>query len=90
MVADAVAQLRTWIERRGVVFFGTDLGAVDPDPALEYQLMREAGMSSDAILASLTPGARIEPGAPADLVAFEGDFANVRYTIRGGRVIYRK
>jgi len=89
MVADAVAQLRTWIERGGTVLFGTDLGAVDPDPALEYQLMRGAGMDSDAILASLTPGARLEPGAPADLVAFDGDFANVRYTIRGGRVVYR-
>jgi len=90
MVADAVAQLRTWIERGGMVLFGTDLGAVDPNPALEYQLMREAGMSADAILASLTSGARIEPGAPADLVAFDGDFANVRYTIRNGRVIYRQ
>jgi len=87
MVADAVAQLRTWIERGGTVLFGTDLGAVDPDPSLEYQLMREAGMDSDAILASLTPAARMEPGAPADLVAFEGDFANVRYTIRNGRVV---
>ncbi len=90
MVADAVAQLRTWLERGGTVLFGTDLGAVDPDPSLEYQLMREAGMDSDAILASLTPGVRMEPGAPADLVAFDGDFANVRYTIRGGRVVYRQ
>jgi imidazolonepropionase-like amidohydrolase len=90
MVADALAQLRTWIDKGGTVLFGTDLGAVDPNPSLEYQLMREAGMDAGAILASLTYGTRLERGATADVVAFAGDFANVRYTIRNGRVIYRK
>jgi imidazolonepropionase-like amidohydrolase len=90
MVADALTQLRAWIDKGGTVLFGTDLGAVDPDPSIEYQLMRETGMDSGAILASLTPHARLAPGATADLVAFAGDFSNVRYTIRNGRVIYRK
>ena len=90
MVADAINQLHTWIDKGGTVLFGTDLGAVDPDPALEYQLMREAGMNTAAILAALTAGAPPAPGATADLVAFDGDPANVRYTIRNGRVVYRK
>jgi imidazolonepropionase-like amidohydrolase len=91
MVETAVGQLRSWIAAGGEVLFGTDLGAVDPDPSEEYALMRAAGMSFRQILASLTtsPAARfggsgrIAAGAPANLVAFEGDFADVRVTVTG-------
>ena len=96
MMRAAVDQLRTWIAAGGAVLFGTDLGAVDPDPAEEYALMRDAGMSFREILASLTttPAARfgglggLAAGAQADLVAFDGDLANVRFTMRRGRVVW--
>src|SRR5438045_8850841 len=42
-VSTAVGQLRDWIAAGGEVLFGTDLGAVDPDPADDYALMAEAG-----------------------------------------------
>lgn len=98
MVDTAVGQLRAWIAAGGTVLFGTDLGAVDPDPAEEYALMRAAGMSFREILASLTtaPAARfggagrLIAGAPADVVAFDGDFANVRLTLRGGEIVFAR
>jgi hypothetical protein len=79
----SAAQLRKWIDAGGLVLFGTDLGAVDPDPALEYQLMSEAGMSFDEILASLTT-------TPAEFFGFETgneltvfrDLTDVRYIFR--------
>jgi imidazolonepropionase-like amidohydrolase len=103
MVETAVGQLRDWVRAGGEVLFGTDLGAVEYDPTPEYVLMSQAGMSFPEILESLTTApsrrfggdARIAPGLPADLVVFAGDpaddiraLARVRYTIRGGRVIY--
>lgn len=82
-VRAAVAQLRAWRTVGGDVLFGTDLGAVDADPSLEYALMKRAGMSFPEILASLTttPAARfraesqgrIAPGHRADLVVLAGD-----------------
>jgi imidazolonepropionase-like amidohydrolase len=93
-----VAQLKAWNAIGGTVLFGTDLGAIDPDPSEEYELMSRAGMSFRQILASLTTApaerfggqARIAPEMAADLVAFKDSFAAVRYTIRSGRVIYQK
>jgi imidazolonepropionase-like amidohydrolase len=79
----------------------------DYDPADEYALMEEAGMSVRHILASLTttPAAqfqetkergRVAPGLAADLVVLNGDpsknvraLADVRYTFRGGKLIYQ-
>ena len=93
MVNAALDQLRSWITDGGTVLFGTDLGAVDPDPAEEYALMKAAGMSSSQLLASLTTtpaarfggSARIAAGEPADVVVFDGsDFAKVRRTIVNG------
>jgi dihydroorotase-like cyclic amidohydrolase len=60
--------------------------------------MSRAGMSFRQILASLTTApaerfggqARIAAGMEADVVAFRGSFAAVRYTIRSGRVVYQK
>jgi imidazolonepropionase-like amidohydrolase len=86
---NATNQLRAWHERDGAVLFGTDLGAVDPNPLSEYALMRRAGLGFRDILASLTtvPSQRfraanagvVRPGFRADLVVLDGDpAANLR------------
>ena len=102
IVRTATSQLRDWVALGGTVLFGTDLGAVDYDPSEEYALMREAGMSFRQILASLTTApaerfgesqrsGRIAAGFQADIVAFKGEsLADVRYTLRGGRVIAQR
>jgi imidazolonepropionase-like amidohydrolase len=84
IVDAALAQLRAWVANGGTVLFGTDLGAVDPDPSEEYQLMARAGMNFRQILASLTtkPAERfgrsreagqVVAGFQADLVVLKGD-----------------
>ncbi|MBV9149667.1 MAG: amidohydrolase family protein, partial [Candidatus Eremiobacteraeota bacterium] len=71
----------------GSVLFGTDLGAVDPDPTDEYLMMVEAGMGFREILASLTTApaqrfggaaqsGRVAPGFQADVVVLDGDPVN--------------
>jgi imidazolonepropionase-like amidohydrolase len=78
------AQLRAWVANAGTVLFGTDLGAVDPDPTEEYRLMSQAGMNFRQILASLTTApadrfgkskqlGRVAVGYQADLVVFKSD-----------------
>jgi imidazolonepropionase-like amidohydrolase len=78
------AQLRAWIESGGAVLFGSDLGAIDYDPAEEYALMSAAGMNFAQILASLTTApaerfgegkrlGRVAAGYEADLAIFRGD-----------------
>jgi imidazolonepropionase-like amidohydrolase len=102
----ASGQLRGWIAAGGAVLFGTDLGAVDPDPLPEYELMEAAGMNFPQILASLTSmpaiifgdadeAGRIAAGCEADIVIVRGDpaadiraLANVRFTLRAGRILY--
>lgn len=84
IVNAALGQLRSWSTAGGVVLFGTDLGAVDPDPTEEYILMSHAGMSFRQILASLTTApavkfgqaaqvGRIAVGLQADLVVLNQD-----------------
>ena len=97
-VRTAIEQLRTWRTHGGTILFGTDLGAVDPDPAEEYSLMAEAGMDFREILASLTtaPAAqfgvsnecgRVAAGLRADLVVLNGeDVSDVQCVIRGGEM----
>ena len=103
----AVAQLSAALASGVTVLFGTDLGAVDPDPTGEYLLMTQSGMSFRQILASLTTTpagrfgeskrlGRIAAGLDADLVVVKDDpaknirtMANVRYTLRSGKIIYR-
>jgi imidazolonepropionase-like amidohydrolase len=79
-----VEQLRAWTTSGGTVLFGTDLGAVDPDPTEEYLLMANAGMSFRQILAALTTApadrfgkskqaGRITAGFQADLVVLKND-----------------
>jgi imidazolonepropionase-like amidohydrolase len=102
----AAEQLRDWREAGGTVLFGTDLGAVDPDPRPEYAAMASARMTFADVLASLTtdPAAcfaggertgRLAPGFRADVTVSSGQaardvraLADVRWTIRAGRVIY--
>lgn len=86
----ATSQLRAFIASGGAVLFGTDLGAVDPDPAEEYASLAEAGMDFRQILASLTTApaerfgesmrlGRVAAGLEADLVVLKGDpSANLR------------
>jgi Amidohydrolase family len=81
----AVGQLRAWLGVDGVVLFGTDVGYMtDYDPAEEYVLMTESGMSFRQILASLTTApaerfgaskqlGRIATGFAADLTVLKGD-----------------
>jgi imidazolonepropionase-like amidohydrolase len=84
VATNAAGQLRAWVQSGGTVLFGTDLGAVDPDPSDEYASMAEAGMSFGQILASLTAApanqfgesertGRIAPGFQADLVVLKRD-----------------
>jgi len=79
-----LGQLRAWLATGGTVLFGTDIGAIDYDPAEEYSLMSQAGMSFRQILASLTTApagrfgdanelGRIAPGFHADLTVFKGN-----------------
>jgi imidazolonepropionase-like amidohydrolase len=90
IVNTEVGQLRAWVASGGTVVFGTDLGAVDPDPIEEYILMAQAGMSFQQILASLTTApaerfgeskrlGRLALGLQADLVVLKNDPAdNIR------------
>jgi imidazolonepropionase-like amidohydrolase len=95
-----VEQLRAWVSAGGSVLFGTDLGAVDPDPGEEYALMAQAGMSFRQILVSLTTApaerfgkskelGRVAAGFRADLTVFKDGLSDVQYTIRDGKIIYR-
>jgi imidazolonepropionase-like amidohydrolase len=79
----AAGQLQAWAALGGTVLFGTDLGAVDYDPAEEFALMSAAKMNFPQILASLTTApaerfgdsqrlGRIAPGLEADLVVLKG------------------
>ncbi len=99
--ANAEAQVRAFVEAGGQLIFGTDVGYVtDYDPTDEYVLLQRAGLGFAAILTTFHGGAGagvIAGGSPADLVVLDGDpaaeiraLARVRYTIRGGQVIYER
>jgi imidazolonepropionase-like amidohydrolase len=76
----------------------------DYDSAEEFEMMRRAGLEFRDVLAALTtlPARRfsadsgtLEPGALGDVVIFHRDpaedvtaFAEVAYTVRGGRVVH--
>jgi imidazolonepropionase-like amidohydrolase len=83
-VANAIAQLRAWAASGGTTLFGTDLGAADYDPADEYALMAQAGMTVRQILAALTTApaerfgasrqlGKVEASLAADLTVLKGD-----------------
>lgn len=84
IVKTETGQLRAWIAVGGSVLFGTDIGAIDPDPSEEYALMAKSGMSFRQILASLTTApaeqfgesqqsGRVAAGLRADLTILKGD-----------------
>lgn len=91
-VTDAIKQLSAFSKAGGQVLFGTDVGYMtDFDPADEYVLMAQAGLTPMQILASLTTAparrwneggrrGRVRPGLDADLVVLNGDpAADVRH-----------
>lgn len=97
----AVDQLRAWAHAGLPVLFGTDAGAVDPDPAPEFDLMYAAGMNFGDILASLTTApakrfcasharGRLAQGFQADITVFGDSLGDVRYVLREGHLLYEK
>jgi imidazolonepropionase-like amidohydrolase len=102
----ATQQLKAFAAAGGTVLFGTDVGYIDVyDTTREFELMGRV-LGWRQILASLTTrpsqrfthgGGTLQPGAAADLTILDGDpaakvtaYARVRYTIRDGRIIYRR
>ena len=103
----AVAQLRLLLDANITILFGTDVGYMaDYDPAAEYRLMHQAGMSWRDILRSATsaPAALLGSGSgtvtvgePADLAIYAADptldvanFAQLSHTIIEGKVAWSK
>jgi imidazolonepropionase-like amidohydrolase len=98
---DAVEQVSAWADAGGQVLFGTDVGYMsDYDPAEEYRLLARA-LTPMEILASLTtaPAARWQEAGrrgrvaagmvlAADPAADSANFADVRCTLRGGRLLH--
>jgi imidazolonepropionase-like amidohydrolase len=83
----------------GEVVYGTDLGNGPIPPGIhvrEALLLHEAvRMTPEEVLTSMT-AARLEPGAPADLIALDGDpldeveaIGSLRLVVRAGRVVAR-
>jgi imidazolonepropionase-like amidohydrolase len=81
----------------GEVVYGTDLGNGPIPPGIhlrEALLLHEAvRMAPEEVLTAMT-AARLEPGAPADLVAVDGDplerieaLGELRLVVRAGRVV---
>ena len=85
VVKTTVDNFRAFVAAGGRVLFGTDVGYMtDYDPAQEYALMADAGMSPMQILASLTtaPAAtwreedrrgKLAAGMEADIVVLDAD-----------------
>jgi imidazolonepropionase-like amidohydrolase len=102
----ATHQVAAFAAAGGPILFGTDIGYIDVyDTTEEYRLLGRV-LTWRQILAALTraPAQRftresgaLAPGVAADLVVLEADpaadvtaFARVRYTLRGGHVIYHR
>jgi imidazolonepropionase-like amidohydrolase len=85
LVAGALKEVKDFSNAGGQILFGTDVGYMfELDPAEEYELMGQAGLTPMQILASLTtaPAARwnegekrgaVRAGMDADLVVLNGD-----------------
>jgi imidazolonepropionase-like amidohydrolase len=97
-LAVALDNLRRFHAEGGTVIYGTDLGNGPIPPGVhtrELDLLAEAGLSPDEILAALTR-APIEPGAPADLIGLRGDprwdrtaFDRIGLVVRAGAIALR-
>jgi imidazolonepropionase-like amidohydrolase len=94
----ALDNLRRFHEAGGRVIYGTDLGNGDWGIApgiypREAVLLREAGLTSDEVLAAMVRSS-LEPGAPADLIVLARDpledpeaLRELRLVVRGGRIV---
>jgi imidazolonepropionase-like amidohydrolase len=91
----AVDNLARFSDAGGRVVYGTDLGNGPIPPGIdvgEALHLAAAGLSPDAILASMTRS-RLEAGSPGDVVGLGGNpledlaaFGRVRLVVRSGRV----
>jgi imidazolonepropionase-like amidohydrolase len=94
----ALDNLRRFHGAGGRVFYGTDLGNGSIPPGIhahEAMLLHEAGLSREHVLGAMIRGP-LEPGAPADVVAFERspleelDALNaLKLVVRAGNVVAR-
>jgi imidazolonepropionase-like amidohydrolase len=94
-IRTALDNLRRFHAAGGTVIYGTDLGNGPIPPGIhtrEALLLAEAGLEYEEVLEAMVR-ASLEPGAPADLVAFRtsplDDLAaldDLRLVIRAGRV----
>lgn len=95
-IRTALDNLRRFHAAGGRVLYGTDLGNGQIPPgvhAREAMLMHEAGLTREEVLGAMIRGP-LEPGAPADIVAFgrnpleELDALNaLRLVVRAGAVV---
>ncbi len=102
IVGRTVDHFRAFVAAGGRVLFGTDVGYMtDYDPAEEYALMAEAGMSPMRILASLTTGpaaawrerqrrGRLQAGMDADIVVLGADPADDPRNFAKVRCVFRR
>jgi imidazolonepropionase-like amidohydrolase len=94
----ALGNLRRFHDAGGTVIYGTDLGNGAIPPGIhteELRLLHAAGLEPEEVLEALSR-ARLEPDAPADLIALARDpledltaFDDVRLVVRAGRVVWR-
>jgi len=102
IVNESVTEFGKFAAAGGQVLFGTDVGYMtDYDPAREYELMANAGLTPMQILASLTttPAARwkeqrrrgaIAAGLDADLVVLDADPADSPRNFAAVRCVIRR
>ena len=102
LVNESVTEFGKFAAAGGQVLFGTDVGYMtDYDPAREYELMANAGLTPMQILASLTttPAARwkeqrkrgaIAAGLEADLVVLDADPADSPRNFAAVRCVIRR
>jgi imidazolonepropionase-like amidohydrolase len=94
-IRTALDNLRRFHTAGGTVIYGTDLGNGSVPPGIhtrEAMLMAEAGLEYEEVLEAMVR-APLEPGAPADLVAFAANplddlaaFDDLVLVVRAGRV----
>lgn len=95
-IRTALDNLRRFHAAGGRIAYGTDLGNGPITPGIhltEVFLLRDAGLTSDALLAAMVLGT-LEPGVPADLLALGSDpredltaFEDIVAVLRGGRLV---
>ena len=101
LVGATLEELRAFNAAGGQILFGTDVGYMhEYDPTEEYVYLKQAGLTTAQILASLTtaPAARwkegarrgrLVPGADADIVVLAGDPAEDVKNFANVRCVFR-